>query len=518
MSLHRFLSGSSVSHVLTLLLGAIILALFQDRWTAEASPRLRSPSTPLTKLHRRINNNHPGPDVSDYPPDEVIYAVCGELERDQSVMFTEIGDSFPAKWFAKLNGKKIYTDLFPDDPEPFTLMNGRSLKWYQDFADRYSRIFAERSSGDVFLVSNWPKGPQSRCSVWYRIEFPVLKMNPAVDRVILVNKLNYYQQVEIWPEDRRSPEDRGGDDPGGGGSTPNPRPNRPSPVGIVTGLGLLLGGGFPALGTLIVPPLDPDEETPVPLPPDTPPYDPDGENLQDVIFGNTASLPDHDWSAFTMDESLDGAEFSMLAQHGDGTDPLFALDDLDFSIWPEADDSVLPADIFASESTDIFAANEYQLQRRHFAVLDRRDGGTTCFNWAGNGDDPAVISSSREFIFEEPTSVPREGGKTIWATVRVVQHEKDESTSNYGFDLTIFEGDHTELAHESGLQAPPGEWVGILSPLPYRVHVMPGYHDWDPLRFRYGQTEWDSNDVEGHGCQLDEWRAGSREGECRFVY
>ena len=514
----RFLVGTPFLYVLIIFWSAITFTSLDERWTAEAAPSLSLGSASARKLHHRINNNIPGPPESDYPSDEVIYITCGELGRDQSVMFTEIGDSFPAKYFAVLNNKKIYTDLFPEDPEPFTKMLWRSLKWYQDFADRYSRIYAERCSGDVFLVSNWPRGPVSRCSVWYRIEFPVLKMNPAVERVILVDKLNYGNQVEIWPVDRRPPEDQGGDEGGGdegpGGPPRNPLepgPNRPrlpgvTPVGGGAAFGLLLNGGLPALGTLVVPALGSVELPPLPSPSDTPQYNPDGENLQDVVYGDQASLPGADWNTFTGDGSLDGFDVALLPQESDG-----ATVDSSSSPWSAEGDST---DLFATD-TNLFSGNDVALAGRGFPILVARDG-ETCFDWAGNGDDPALAQSNRG---DNPI-LPQgdQGGKAQWASIHVVQHRgTNEAGTSYTFDLSVFEGGITKLASEDGLIASPGEWVSILSPLAYRVYVKAGHSDEDPLQFRYGLSEWDSNDVETHDCHVDEWKGEYRTGDCNFA-
>lgn len=525
-----FFGGTPLLSFLTLFLSAIILSSVDDRWTVDAAPRSNPRSTLLTNIHRRINNNIPGPDVSDYPSDEVIYITCGELGLDQCVMFTEIGDSFPAKYFALLTNKKIYTDLFPEDPEPFTKMLGRSLKWYQDFADRYSRIYSERCSGEVFVVSNWPQGPVSRCSVWYRIEFPVLKANPAVNRIILVDKLNYLNQVEIWPEDGRRPEDRG-DDPGGddeGGGTPQnplePGPDRPrlpgvSPVGGATTFGLFLGGGLPAVGTLLIPPLSSVISPPVPAPSDTHQYNPGGESLQDIVFGDSASLPGQDSNTFTGDGSLD---VSILPQRGDGsadgTDNLFASDPKP-SLWSDKDDS---ADLFAAADTDLFSTGDNQLTRRRFAILDERDS-ETCFDWAGDGDDPALAQSGNG---DDPTLAQSGNGddstytpgRPNWASIHVVQYQKSEPTNRYIFDLTIDDGGVKTIASEEGLSAPPDEWVSILFPGSSRVYVKAGSNDEDPLQFRFGLIEWDSNDVNVHSCGLDEWKAGHRTGKCDFNY
>lgn len=520
-----FLSTSALSW-LSWLLSGIILSSIDNRWTVHAAPRSSSHSTLPTNLHRRVNNNIPGPDVSDYPSDEVIYITCGELAINQCVMFTEIGDSFPAKYFAVLNGKKIYTDLFPEDPEPFTKMLGRSLKWYQDFADRYSRIYSERCSGEVFIVSNWPRGPVSTCSVWYRIEFPVLKMNPAVTKIILVDKLNYGNQVEIWPEDRRRPEDRGddgGDDEGGGGEPRNPLepgPDRPrlpgvTPVGVGTAFGLFLGGGLPAAGSVLIPAVGsqlPSLPSPlVPAPSDTPPYNPNGENLQDVLFGDSASLPGPDWNTFTGDGSLD---VSILPQ-GDGsvddTDDLFASDPKQPSLWSDQDDI---ADLFAATAADLFSTNDNLLTRRRFAILEERDR-ETCFDWAGNGDDPALAHVGTG---DDPT-LPQTG-KPGWATINVVQYQKTEPSDPYVFDLVLYDGGIYQIADEEGLRAHGGEWISIGFPSSGspRVYVKAGNNDDDPLQFRFGLSEWDSNDVQEHDCYLDAWKGGIRTGVCRLSY
>lgn len=526
---HQKILSIPVLSCLSLLLSVIIFSPIDDRWMVCAAPRSSPRSTLSINLHRRVNNI-PGPDVSDYPSDEVIYITCGELGVDQCVMFTEIGDSFPAKYFAFLNNKKIYTDLFPEDPEPFTKMLGRSLKWYQDFADRYSRIYSERCSGEVFLVSNWPRGPVSRCSVWYRIEFPVLVANPAVTRIILVDKLNYQNQIEIWPEDRRSPEDRPSDDGDdqGGGSPRNPLEPGPdiprlpgvSPLGgAAAALGLFLGGGAPAVGTLLIPPSGSVPLLPLPGPSDTPPYYPAGENLQDVLFGDSASLPGPDWNTFTGDGSLD---VSMLPQGGDwstdNTDDLFASDP-NPSLGIDKNDN---ADLFASDS-DLFSTADNLLTRRLFTTFDKRDG-ETCFDWAGNGDDPALANTGNgeNPILghgdngDYPTST--QGGKPNWAVIHVVQYQKSTPTDNYSFDLVLYDGGVKLIASEQGVSAPAGQWVSIQSPLLSPVYVKAGDNDEDPLQFRFGLSEWDSNDASIHDCHLDEWRSGYRTGDCQIYY
>lgn len=133
--------------------------------------------------------------TSDYPTDTEIELAFNGIGPDQSIMFSEIGASKAATDFARMHNGKVFEDLFPVD---YTKRNGRSKKWYGDFIDRSCRLFADRSIGKVFLISKYPDGPCSTRSVWYRIEFPALKANPAIESVILVNYDNFQQQEILW--------------------------------------------------------------------------------------------------------------------------------------------------------------------------------------------------------------------------------------------------------------------------------------------------------------------------------
>lgn len=76
-------------------------------------------------------------------------------------------------------------------------MNKRSEEWYQDFADRFSGVFAEKASGDVYVVSTW-NFKIDDCRVWNRIEYPTLKDNSDVESVILVDYTNFANQKVIY--------------------------------------------------------------------------------------------------------------------------------------------------------------------------------------------------------------------------------------------------------------------------------------------------------------------------------
>lgn len=142
--------------------------------------------------------------VSDYPTDAEIEQAFRGIGPDQAVMFSEIGASTAAADFAHMNNGKLYEDLFPVD---YTIRNGRSKEWHGDFLDRLCRLFAERSSGTVFLISKWPDGPCSIRSVWARIEFPVLKGNKDVTSVLLVDYLNFSRRKVFWARSSQSKRD-----------------------------------------------------------------------------------------------------------------------------------------------------------------------------------------------------------------------------------------------------------------------------------------------------------------------
>lgn len=76
----------------------------------------------------------------------------------------------------------------------FNTRAGRSERWHIDFVSRFARIFAERVSGTVWLLSLWPGGPLDKCSCWTETEFPVLKENLNVEQIILVNYSDFDNQ------------------------------------------------------------------------------------------------------------------------------------------------------------------------------------------------------------------------------------------------------------------------------------------------------------------------------------
>lgn len=138
-------------------------------------------------------------DQSDYPSDKDITNNCN-VDAGNSVFFSQTGDSTLAYKFAKDNGKMIVRQAFPPK---YTIKNGRSDKWCQDFCDRLSRIFAQKSTGIVHFI-----GPQDTeinwCRVWKRVEYKALVNNDAVIKIVQVNLHDLSQKKDLWVRDTSS--------------------------------------------------------------------------------------------------------------------------------------------------------------------------------------------------------------------------------------------------------------------------------------------------------------------------
>lgn len=168
-------------------------------------------SAPVTDVHERglvkryTGDPSPkkgdGPDTSDYPTDDEIRAAY-IAPSGPSVFFSMIpsdyggpnqGGSNVAYKFAQSIGGVIFRGTFP---KKYTNMNGRSAAWYQNFADRFSGVFAEKASGTAYIVGPW-EGEIDACRVWQRIKYPTLQDNLEISRVTLVDYTNFENQKII---------------------------------------------------------------------------------------------------------------------------------------------------------------------------------------------------------------------------------------------------------------------------------------------------------------------------------
>lgn len=310
-----------------------------------------------TNVPSIVSSSIEEPATSDYPTDAEIELAFNGIGPDQSIMFSEIGASKAATDFAHMHNGKVYEDLFPVD---YTKRKGRSKKWHGDFIDRICRLFADRSIGKVYLISKFPDGPCSTRSVWYRIEFPALKANPAVESVILVNYENFQQQEIFWAR-----------------------------------------------------------------------------------------------------------------------------------------------------------GSSQQSQRRHYVRAFSEDVEDTCFNNPSTSNYKSWLPSG-----EQVDLTPILGAAAGWARVHVVQRKCCSPSNINKIDVSVINARGVTIGQVTDFDAPAGQEVRVVSKTPYAIRVITPGRDEDPLVFRYGEDEWNSDDHSfKHQCRFSNWiEDGTRGGDCIFAY
>lgn len=181
------------TNILSLLVQASIFQGVLSAPTAEVLERgivKRYTGTPAGKREDDQSGGPGGPATSDFDSDDAIRAAY-ITPSGPSVFFSQIpesaGSSTKAYEFAQTVGGVIFRGVFP---KKFTTLNGRSRQWYQDFADRFSGVFAEMSTGTVYVVAPFNE-EIAACRVWNRIEFPTLQDNTKVTKVVLVDYTNF---------------------------------------------------------------------------------------------------------------------------------------------------------------------------------------------------------------------------------------------------------------------------------------------------------------------------------------
>ena len=188
-------------HIAFLICCTFLFLPFNQRGVFASSPYDHGPDMDL-----------PGPPTSDYPTDAEIIGEYLGVERDDSVFYSDVGSPWePLQYFSITRRKKWVMNVYPLHLT-FNTRAGRSERWHMDFVSRFARIFAERVSGIVWLLSLWPNGPLDKCSCWTETEFPVLKENPNVEQIILVDYSNFDNERVYWSRgDKEEPKDS--DDP-----------------------------------------------------------------------------------------------------------------------------------------------------------------------------------------------------------------------------------------------------------------------------------------------------------------
>jgi len=93
-----------------------------------------------------------GPDPSDYDDDDAIRAAYDSKgPKGPTVFFTTIGDTRIAEDFAGKVGGFIFRGAYPDE---YPKRGKHSKHWYQNFADRFSGVLAEKASGEVCVPNH----------------------------------------------------------------------------------------------------------------------------------------------------------------------------------------------------------------------------------------------------------------------------------------------------------------------------------------------------------------------------
>lgn len=454
--------------------------------------------------------------------DEIRQAFIG-VRPDETFLTSEIlatralYDQFAARYAPK----KSLIDVFP---EYFLIYKGgQSGLCYNDFVDRCCRIFAEQSSGDVFLLSKWPEGPTEPDSLFNAVEFPAFAQNPNVRRIYLVNPDDLSQRIQYWP---RNPDDPDRVETVSEDESLDRLMNTPT-IGAgaaAGGLGLLQTH----IGALLNPFYVPSNEK---LTPQKNEDHDTGESRLDSFFVDTASLPKDSegimstQSLFT-DESLPmaGDESSLFATIPSvGTEAFTGDGDDDEDITTYATiDGTDPDFLFSSSLDDSTNLFEFPAKRQltlHSRACTLRPSLEKDLFFLFDGTNTAYAAEE-----DDPTnSVPFPGARPAYATIHVVQRRFSSYAGLYKLDVEIRNSGGQLIGSAMDADAFPNQRVEIQSNLPYRVQVWTQEGDEHlPLKFQYGPTGpyWDSNDSspETHDCKADEWREDHREMECKFGF
>ena len=458
--------------------------------------------------------------ISDpYPSDDEIRQAFLGVGPDETVLIVEVAftrdsrDRFKSRYAPK----KTFEDVFPGSL--FKYHGFRTADCYSDFIDRCCRVFAEKSSGDVFLISTWPEGPSDPDSIFMAVEFPALRDNPNVRRIYLVDPYDWSQRIQYWPPDpdnpdrvETAPEDE---------AFERTLDTLTTTVGVAAGGLQLLQPVLGSLGPFLF------QEGPAQSPPQKENLAP-GEIRQDSFFVDTASLPGQSEDP----HSIDFLSADALPVAGDAT-PLFTtIPDYGTDVFyaGAGDDEAGERNVISStdvmnepdslfpttldDSADLFASSA----KRQLMLYPR-----------GCALRPG-LERDLPFLFEDiniaageaelENSIPFPGALPAYATVHVLQRRYP---GLYKLDIEIRNSAGEVIGSIADANAFANQRIEVQSDLPYRVQVWTqGDDDQQPLKFQYGPTgvEWDSNDSnpDTHDCHTDAWREDHREIDCKFNF
>ena len=190
MALHQQSPKLSVWNVLTLFFTLLLhLTIFESAALASPFSVIGTDSSQLSKRYTgdiAPATGDKGPDTSNYPTDDEIKADY-ITANGPTVFYSGIGPPDPASSFAQSVGGRVLSQAFPTG---YIGYKGRGKKWYRNFIDRASGIFADKASGEVFFVGKY-NNEIDLCRVWARVEYPSLLENPQVTKITLVDYCNF---------------------------------------------------------------------------------------------------------------------------------------------------------------------------------------------------------------------------------------------------------------------------------------------------------------------------------------
>lgn len=449
------------------------------------------------------------PIYSSYPSDDEIRQAFLGVGPDETTLISELRMS-PAElatFKSRYAPKKTFFDVFP--VSLLTYHEDEKAECYSDFLGRCSRIFAEESSGDVYLFADWTYGPHNHDSQFNSIIFPTLRNNPNVRRIMLVNPSAFAERLQFWPPKSDDPHEIA--------------PEDEAALDVLTiGAGVATGGLSlfrPILGspTPSIPPPQKKEQVPV-------------ETKQDSFFVDTASLPEQsegfDSTQLISSDALPLSEdqtplFTTISDYG--TDVFAAEGGAN-----EADtDAIDSATITGIEPDSLFSTNLDDTTDLFGAIVKRKS-----MLYRRGCAPPPGLELELPFLAEElraagaidsVSSVPFPGALPAYATVHVVQRRSSGTSGQFKLDIEIRNSADEVIGSIADAVADENQRIEVQSALPYRVQVWTqGSDDYQPLKFQYGPTgvEWDSNDSDlaTHDCHADEWREDHREIDCKFNF
>lgn len=484
----------SILHLLTFLAIATFLASPGRRGNALASPL--------------------GPDTNDdalgadgYPTAKQVRDAFVGVGIGQTVLGADVVVPPGAVWlFATSTARISLYNGFQPSIHSFLYEGYGPKQGYSAFFERCTRYLIQRSSGAVWVLSDWPNGPDTKgaCNFWTQLQFPLLTQNNRVTSIWLVDRNAFKNRKQIWPNnDRKADEEPKSTDP----STADPSTNRRrfgrpgfglTPlVGVGGSAGLSIGTGIGGLGSLpIVPPYGNGDDQ----------SSGDSGVKTDVLDDVIGKLPS------TFDQPDGGVETAMLLG-ADGT------------LGTSGTDESGNVDLFDDLDKDW---TDFNMPARRHLGLQPRDGAC---DWFSGSSTNLIPPSPFDQTTDEPIVLPESdyvapGALPSVATVQVTQYEENsplmEVTGHCHLEISISNSGNEVIGGLQVTDAPPGQDLIVWSKLPYALRV--SVDSDQTLFFKYAwdtsyATSWDMNhQLDEHACQIGPWNAGVRGVYCLFSF